>query len=406
MLIVPYATDAPIYHFPKATLGMIVINVAIHFAWIFSGPESAEPYVMVLGSGLHPIQWLSHNFLHANLIHLIGNMIFLWSYGIIVEGKIGWLPFSLLYVAIGIMHGAAIQFAYLGASEPSLVLGASGIIFGLMAICMVWAPVNELSVFYLFIIGFRIISNTIEARIYVFAILQIVLQCGETLMAHLRTGDPMSSGFLHISGAFWGLIGGLLLLKTGLVDCEGYDVLSLMTKRRALREAWKAREARLDHSKQTERLPKSSRVEEDRPTVSPEERAAKLLAKLHRAIELGDMPAAQLGYEKWIASIGKRAPREQLLGVVNAMHAQNGFVASVPAMRALCRFYPERADKVRLKLASILIRELQRPTEAHRQLQQIAVANLEPGHQRLRQKLLDEAAVMIEDGVLEVEEDA
>ena len=117
---------------------------------------------MKLGAGLHPMQWLTHNFLHADILHLLGNMVFLWAYGIIVEGKIGWLLFLLTYLGIGTAHGAAIQAAYLGAAEPSYVLGASAIIFGLMAICMIWAPVNDLSCFYLFFVGFRMITGIVR----------------------------------------------------------------------------------------------------------------------------------------------------------------------------------------------------------------------------------------------------
>jgi membrane associated rhomboid family serine protease len=151
-MIIPFATDAPVYHFPKATIGVIACNVLIHVAaWGFVPPESIEPYAMKLGDGWHPVQWLSHNFLHADIIHLVGNMVFLWVYGIVVEGKIGMVPFLLTYLAIGTVHGAAIQGAYLHAAEPSHVVGASAIIFGLMAMCMIWAPVNEVSCFYFFI---------------------------------------------------------------------------------------------------------------------------------------------------------------------------------------------------------------------------------------------------------------
>jgi hypothetical protein len=49
MIIFPYATDAPIYSFPKATVGVIAINVAVHVAWSLSAPEAAEPYALKLG---------------------------------------------------------------------------------------------------------------------------------------------------------------------------------------------------------------------------------------------------------------------------------------------------------------------------------------------------------------------
>lgn len=404
-MIIPYATDAPIYHFPWATLGLIATNVAVHVLWSVMPPESAEPFAMKLGAGLHPLQWLTHNFLHADFLHLIGNMVFLWAYGIIVEGKIGWLLFLLTYLGIGTAHGAVIQGAYLHAAEPSYVLGASAIVFGLMAIGMIWAPVNDLSCFYLFFLGFRVISNVIDVPIYAFALLQLGLE-GLSVTWHLLSrGDPISSALLHISGAFWGLLGGTLLVRARWVDCEGWDVFSLLGKRRALRRAWEERGVRVGLSQSNEKLPKARRPAEDRPGLSPEERAAKLLTKIHQAIEMGDMTAAQASYEKWMAALADRPPRDALSGVVKALHGRKEWAASVPPMRALCRIYPQQSAKVRLSLASVLIRELGRPTEARRHLQQIPAGSLDATLERSRQNLLKEAEQMIEDGVLEVEEE-
>ena len=53
----------------------------------------------MLGDGIHPLQWLTNIFLHAGFFHLVGNMIFLWTFGFVVEGKLGWLPFTALYLA-------------------------------------------------------------------------------------------------------------------------------------------------------------------------------------------------------------------------------------------------------------------------------------------------------------------
>jgi membrane associated rhomboid family serine protease len=403
-MIIPFATDAPIYHFPKATLGVIAANVAIHALWSATSPEAAEPYAMKLGAGLQPLQWLTHNFLHADILHLLFNMIFLWTYGIIVEGKIGWLPFLLSYLAIGTAHGAVIQAAYLHAAEPSYVLGASGIIFGLMAIGMIWAPVNEISCFYLFFAGFRVISNTVELPIYVFALLQLGLEGLSVLVQFMLRGDPMSSGLLHVSGACWGLIVGILLVKARWVDCEGWDVFSLMTKRSALHEAWKAREARLDRSKENEKLTRSTRPEAERPGLPLQERAAKQLARVHQAIAAGDSAGAVEAYAKWMASSANRPPGDALLGVIKAMHEHREWAASIPPMRALCRLYPEKSEKVRLKLASLLIRELERPTEARRHLLRISDEALDAPLRQYRQTLLKSAETMIEEGVLEIEE--
>jgi membrane associated rhomboid family serine protease len=65
-------------------------------------PSRSEGTLLLqYGAGLKPWQWMTSIFMHAGIGHLLGNMIFLWAFGLIVEGKIGWLPFTLLYLAIG-----------------------------------------------------------------------------------------------------------------------------------------------------------------------------------------------------------------------------------------------------------------------------------------------------------------
>lgn len=404
-MIIPFSTDAPIYHFPKATIGLIAVNVAVHSLWWIVPPEAIKPYVMELGTGFHPLQWLTHNFLHMDLFHLVGNMIFLWSYGIIVEGKIGWLAFVPTYLGIGTLHGAAIQAAYLRAEEPRYVLGASAIIFGLLAISMIWAPKNDLSCFYLFFVGLRIISGTFEIPIWGFAILQFFLEGLSMVLTYMILGDPMSSAFLHISGAIWGLVFGIALVKLRWVDCEGWDVFSLRKKRRELGHAWKAREKWLDRAKESDKIPKAMRQEEDRPGLSPEERAEKLLAKVRKSIEAGDIATANSAFRKWMATVGDRAPRNVLIEVIQGMHKREEWVESVPAMRALCRLYPEKSEKVRMKLAHVLLRNLARPAESRRHLDQIGEGNLDPNLRAIRRQLLVDCDRMIEEGVLELEEE-
>ena len=116
-MMIPWGTDAPIYHWPIVTGAMILANVAVFVGEVNDvvGPE----WALALGDGLHPLQWLTHNFLHIGLGHLIGNVIFLWAFGIIVEGKLGALPFLALYLAIGVAHGAAVQTLMLGIEEPT-----------------------------------------------------------------------------------------------------------------------------------------------------------------------------------------------------------------------------------------------------------------------------------------------
>src|SRR5437773_12266528 len=146
-MLIPYNTDAPIYHWPFATLGTIIVN-GLLFLGVMKLPEEAQEsfyghFALIYGAW-NPLQWLTSNYLHADLMHVVGNMAVLWGIGIIVEGKIGWWRFLVLYNLIGVFQCGVEQTLMVMASEGGS-LGASAIIYGLIAIALVWAPKNELS---------------------------------------------------------------------------------------------------------------------------------------------------------------------------------------------------------------------------------------------------------------------
>ncbi|HSD27964.1 MAG TPA: rhomboid family intramembrane serine protease [Vicinamibacteria bacterium] len=73
---------------------------------------------------------LAHQFLHADLVHLLFNMIFLWAVGGLIESVWGALLVAGLYVVSGIV-AALVHAAFApGGTEPAI--GASGAVAGLM----------------------------------------------------------------------------------------------------------------------------------------------------------------------------------------------------------------------------------------------------------------------------------
>ena len=118
-MFIPWGTDAPIYHRPIATIAIIVLNV---LAALLFPPGMYKDWALVLGEGVHPLQWLTNIFMHPGLGHLIGNMLFLWAFGIIVEGKLGWRGFALVYLGLGIAESALLQIL-IPSKEPVHMLG-------------------------------------------------------------------------------------------------------------------------------------------------------------------------------------------------------------------------------------------------------------------------------------------
>jgi len=79
-------------------------------------------------------------FLHGGLMHLFGNMLFLWIYGDNVEHRLGPIPFVLWYLATGAV--ATLFHAAVFSTSNVPLVGASGAISGVLGFYFIWFPRN------------------------------------------------------------------------------------------------------------------------------------------------------------------------------------------------------------------------------------------------------------------------
>ena len=91
---------------------------------------SSQPYVM----------FVTYGFLHGGFLHLVVNMVTLWSLGQAVLDRVGVRGFILLYSAS--LFGGAAGFALL-ASTLAPMVGASGALFGLAGGLLAWGYVDR-----------------------------------------------------------------------------------------------------------------------------------------------------------------------------------------------------------------------------------------------------------------------
>ena len=83
-------------------------------------------------------QWwrlFTYMFVHAGLLHIGCNMYALYSLGSIMEGRLGWWRYSILYFGSGLIAGVAVMLF----SPETPVLGASGAICGVLTSLAAWA---------------------------------------------------------------------------------------------------------------------------------------------------------------------------------------------------------------------------------------------------------------------------
>ncbi|MEE2641560.1 MAG: rhomboid family intramembrane serine protease [Planctomycetota bacterium] len=193
------------------------------------------------------MQWFSSLFLHVGIVHLIGNMIFLWTFGLIVEGKVGLTRFLLIYLIVGMTESAISQLPMLGGSGAAV--GASGAIFGLLAISLVWSPKNELTVVFLGCFYPLVFDITVLMFGFVTIGWELIQ---EFLLIGVTKGKVVAwSAFFHILGALVGFSVGWWMLKNRHVDCEGFDLVSV----------WSGNEGRRVVTLEKESLRKKRKVE-------------------------------------------------------------------------------------------------------------------------------------------------
>jgi len=147
--------------------------------------------------------YVSYSFLHANLIHLGGNMLFLWVFGDNVEDALGHFRFLLFYFACA-AAGAALHGALAPGSELPLI-GASGAIAGVVAAYLLLHPRVKL-----WVLAFGRIPLRIPA--YIPLVLWILFQF-VMLAAH---GEDDISWSAHVGGIIAGVVLVLFIRRTGV----------------------------------------------------------------------------------------------------------------------------------------------------------------------------------------------
>lgn len=419
MLFIPMGTDAPIYHWPRATVAIILLNIVAFFAVphvetvhtldddeaeVVVKVSEFDRYALTLGGGMHPVQWVTHNFLHFGIGHLIGNMIFLWAFGIVVEGKLGPLKFVAAYLAVGTWHGLFTQLLLLRTPEVVHAAGASAVIFGLLALCMIWAPRNELDSLVIIFAGFRLFVFHWQLRYTTVALLYL----GEQILGLILGGLTEQSVFSelgHLSGAFWGTMLGIAVLHMKWVDCEGWDLFSLAAKRRKLAEDWKKRGEPLDKAKSPLKKRVKGSSAPRAAEMTPEARSADAVARVDRLIERGDLSGALTAYDAASRALIAWPSGPDLRSMIKAMHARGGEVESIRLMRDHCRDYPVESSRIRLKLAHILVRDRRRPAAALKVLAEMTPGTLTAELETVRVGLSRQATQMLDEGEVELDGD-
>jgi membrane associated rhomboid family serine protease len=229
----PIKDNIPTDRLPSATIGLILANVVVyvlailHGGSLISGPDAeqlvkfgATPYALThsgvhcglvtsteLGCGPHVSglpAWqtvFTSMFMHASILHIAGNMVFLWIFGNTVEDSMGPLRFLAFYLLGGIA-ALGLQVA-IDPDSLAPTVGASGAIAAVLGGYIVLYPRARVLTLVLIIFFFGVIEVPALAMLGIWFILQAAFSAAGLT-------DPVHNGgvayFAQIGGFAFGVL--------------------------------------------------------------------------------------------------------------------------------------------------------------------------------------------------------
>jgi membrane associated rhomboid family serine protease len=150
---------------------------------------------------LYPVTFITHQFMHGDFMHLLGNMFFLVLCGFAVEASIGPALFLALYLISGVIGGLTFSVFNLTGTEP--LVGASGAISGVMAIYLGIFKLKKIEFFY----WFFVFAGYFRAP----ALLLLPFYLGKELLDYFLNTDSNVAFLAHAGGFVSGALSMLAL---------------------------------------------------------------------------------------------------------------------------------------------------------------------------------------------------
>jgi membrane associated rhomboid family serine protease len=156
-------------------------------------------------------------FMHGGLLHIAGNLLFLWVFGNNIEDRLGRLRFLLFYLLAGLI--AVYAQALIDTSSTAPTIGASGAIAGVLGAYAVLYPAARVLTLIFIIFFVTLIEIPALLLLAVWFVLQFLPALGQVAVD--PGGGEGVAYFAHVGGFVFGLaVAGLMLLWTRGRDRE------------------------------------------------------------------------------------------------------------------------------------------------------------------------------------------
>ncbi len=335
-MLIPIGTEFRTRRTPIANYVLIGVNVLVFiFTDYAGGSVGAHLKALYCLDAARPSlhQYVTYQFLHGGLMHLIGNMLFLWIFGNAVCDRMGGLGYILFYLAGGVFAGFAFT---LSADNP--ILGASGAIAAVTTAFLVLFPRLHVTmlVWLFFIFTFRV-----PAMIVI--VFKIILWDNVIAPGMEQGAASNVAHSAHLGGYAFGFAVAVGLLALRALPRNQFDMVALWDR-------WRRRSG-LVGAPTTRGRGYTSRpivVEEldSRPLAAvPLTPVEKLREGIGARLATGDLEGAAADYRHLLELDEHQVlARPQQLEIANYLAQQRRYREAAQAYEAFLTAYPGAAD--------------------------------------------------------------
>lgn len=367
LLVIPIRTETVVRRTPSVNYALIAANVVAFL--LFDANFAADSLWQFRQEHLHLVsdqpaifQFITYQFIHADAMHLLGNMLFLWVFGNSVNAKMGHGPYLLFYLAGGVFAGLGHALLH-----PNPLAGASGAVAAITTAYLALFPRSRVTImlwFFLFIQFFEVPAMII---------IGVKIIIWDNVLGPALGGSDRVAHHAHLAGYLFGFLGATFMLLIRALPRDQFDMLALWQRWRRRRE-W-AQAAASSGGNWSSFGPSARSTPMDPKQREAEERAfneiADLRAGITAAIERRDLPAAAALFQQLqVKSPAHCLSEQQQLEVGREFYRAARFPEAAAVFDRFVQCYPSssEASNVRLLLGIIFARELRQYEDADKHL--------------------------------------
>jgi membrane associated rhomboid family serine protease len=352
-MLLPIRTSVRSSRTPYANYALIAVNIVVFLLTYWPGEQARDilrPWaeqLVLMPARPYLWQFITYAFLHSGLLHIFGNMFFLYIFGNNVNDKLGHFGYLCFYLAGAVFSAVGHTLV---SSNP--VMGASGAVAAVTGAYLVLFPQTLITVVY----WFYIVGTWELPAIYFIAFKMIIL---DNVIIRYTSNVAYDA---HLAGYAFGIVSSLILLVTGLLSSSQFDLWAMLkqwNRRRVYRDAIST-----GYDPYTGTGGKKRITARDITKPGPDEpQIMQLREDIANSVYRHDLQSAAQQYINLVSlDSGQVLPRQHLLDIANQFASEGEYNNAASVYEKFLTHYAnyEHIEQVELMLGIIYSRYLEK----------------------------------------------